>query len=99
MKNEEIPVLVDEVQTFGRTSELFASQHFNIINDVDIITIGKLSQACATLYRTSLTPSPGINGFFCALFWFSRVEKWNVIHMDIGWESFSIGSFISYLSQ
>ena len=33
---------------------------FDIMNEVDIITIGKLSQACATLYRTSLTPSPGI---------------------------------------
>ena len=23
MKNEQIPILIDEVQTFGRTSELF----------------------------------------------------------------------------
>lgn len=60
MKNETIPILVDEVQTFGRTSELFASQHFNILKDVDIITIGKLSQACATLYRKTLVPQPGI---------------------------------------
>ena len=60
MKNETIPILVDEVQTFGRTSELFTSQHFNILKDVDIITIGKLSQACATLYRKTLVPQPGI---------------------------------------
>ena len=60
MKNEKIPILVDEVQTFGRTSELFSSSHFNIIQDIDIITIGKLSQACATLYRKNLTPEPGL---------------------------------------
>ncbi len=60
LKNENIPILVDEVQTFGRTSELFAAQHFNIINDIDIITIGKLSQACATIYRKAFKPSPGI---------------------------------------
>ena len=60
VKNEKIPVLVDEVQTFGRTSELFSAQHFDIINHVDIITIGKLSQACATIYRKKLKPEPGI---------------------------------------
>ena len=59
-KNENIPILVDEVQTFGRTSELFSAQHFDIMNDVDIITIGKLSQVCATIYRKKLTPAPGI---------------------------------------
>ncbi|MEK9727376.1 MAG: aminotransferase class III-fold pyridoxal phosphate-dependent enzyme [Candidatus Margulisiibacteriota bacterium] len=60
LKNEEIPILVDEVQTFGRTSSLFASEHFNILQDVDILTIGKLSQACATIYKKSFKPSPGI---------------------------------------
>ena len=60
MKNENIPILVDEVQTFGRTSELFAANHFQIMEDVDIITIGKLSQACATIYKKRLKPEPGI---------------------------------------
>ncbi len=60
MKNESINILVDEVQTFGRTSELFASEHFNILKQVDVITIGKLSQVCATLYRKELKPEPGI---------------------------------------
>ena len=60
MKNENINILVDEVQTFGRTSELFASQHFHILKNVDVITIGKLSQVCATLYRKELKPEPGI---------------------------------------
>ena len=60
LKNEEIPILVDEVQTFGRTSELFASQHFNIINEVDIITIGKLSQVCGTIFKKEMKPEPGL---------------------------------------
>ncbi len=60
MKNEEIPIFVDEVQTFGRTSELFSAQHFNIIENVDVISIGKLSQVCATLYRHKFLPEPGI---------------------------------------
>lgn len=60
LKNEGIPVFVDEVQTFGRTSELFCSAHFNILKDVDVISIGKLSQVCATIYRKALTPQPGI---------------------------------------
>ncbi|MEC8678624.1 MAG: aminotransferase class III-fold pyridoxal phosphate-dependent enzyme, partial [Candidatus Margulisiibacteriota bacterium] len=60
LKNESIPVLIDEVQTFGRTSELFASQHFNIIQDVDIITIGKLSQVCATIFKKEMKPEPGL---------------------------------------
>ena len=60
LKNESIPILIDEVQTFGRTSELFASQHFNIIQDVDIITIGKLSQVCATIFKKEMKPEPGL---------------------------------------
>ncbi len=60
VKTHHMTVLVDEVQTFGRTSELFASQHFNILNDVDIITIGKLSQVCATIYAGHLVPKPGL---------------------------------------
>ena len=53
VKKEGIQIFIDEIQTFGRTSELYAAQHFNIIKHADIITIGKLSQVCATLYRKS----------------------------------------------
>jgi acetylornithine/N-succinyldiaminopimelate aminotransferase len=60
LKNEGIPVIVDEIQTFGRSSELFCCEHFNILDDIDIVTIGKLSQVCATLYKKQWKPEPGI---------------------------------------
>ena len=55
-----ILVHIDEIQTFGRTSEMFAFQHFGLDEWVDIVTLGKLSQACATLIRADLQPKPGL---------------------------------------
>lgn len=60
LQEKEIPVLVDEVQTFGRTDHLFAFQHFGLQKHVDVVTVGKLLQACATLYRSSCTPKMGL---------------------------------------
>jgi len=60
LKEEGIAVLVDEVQTFGRTPELFAFHHFQLQKYVDVVTIGKLSQICATLYRSEFVPRPGL---------------------------------------
>ena len=55
-----IAVLVDEVQTFGRSSELFAFQHYGLDDQVDIVTIGKLSQVCATFFTADYKPKPGL---------------------------------------
>jgi len=60
LKDHEVPVIADEVQTFGRTSEPFAFQHFGLEEYVDVATIGKLSQACATLYKSHMRPNPGL---------------------------------------
>lgn len=60
LKVHDIPVVIDETQTFGRTTNLFAYQMFDLQNDVDIVTIGKLSQVCATLYKKSFKPKPGL---------------------------------------
>lgn len=60
LKEHEVPIIVDEVQTFGRTSRLFAFQHFHLDEYVDIVTIGKLSQVCATLFRKDFKPKPGL---------------------------------------
>ena len=60
LKAHNIPILIDEIQTFGRTTSLFATQYFNLEHFVDIITIGKLSQVCATLYKSHLKPKPGL---------------------------------------
>jgi 4-aminobutyrate aminotransferase-like enzyme len=60
-----IPVWVDEVQTFGRVSELFATDLLEVAQYVDVITVGKLLQGSALLYRHELTPDPAlISGTF-----------------------------------
>ena len=56
LKTHDIPVYVDETQTFGRTSSLFAFQLFDLQDDIDVVSIGKLSQVCATMYRKKLKP-------------------------------------------
>ncbi|RAP29459.1 acetylornithine aminotransferase [Candidatus Marinamargulisbacteria bacterium SCGC AG-343-D04] len=60
LKEHDIPVYIDEIQTFGRTTQLFAFQMFGLDEFVDIVTIGKLSQVCATLYKKYLKPKPGL---------------------------------------
>ena len=55
-----VGVMIDEVQTFGRTHEMFAFQHYGIADLVDVVTVGKLSQVCATLFRAEFNPSPGL---------------------------------------
>ena len=55
-----IIVWVDEVQTFGRTGELFATTRLDLADYVEVITIGKILQGSATLYRNTLAPDPGL---------------------------------------
>jgi acetylornithine/N-succinyldiaminopimelate aminotransferase len=60
LKDNSIAIIVDEVQTFGRTSKLFAFHHFELEDFVDIVTIGKLSHVCATLWKAAYNPRPGM---------------------------------------
>lgn len=60
LKSEEIAIFIDEVQTFGRTPELFAFQYFGLEKYVDAVTTGKLSQVCSTLFRSEYKPKPGL---------------------------------------
>lgn len=55
-----IAVIADEVQTFCRTTRPFAFQHFGLDDLVDIVTIGKISQVCATLFTEEYNPKPGL---------------------------------------
>jgi acetylornithine/N-succinyldiaminopimelate aminotransferase len=55
-----ILVIADEIQTFLRTSQPFAYQHFETADLIDIVTLGKASQLCATLFRSALNPKPGL---------------------------------------
>lgn len=60
LKQEEVTIIADEVQSFGRTSQLFAFQHFGLDRFIDIITIGKLAHVCATLFKQDHCPRPGL---------------------------------------
>jgi acetylornithine aminotransferase len=55
-----ICVVADEVQSFCRTTRPFAFQHYGLDKLVDIVTIGKISQVCATLFTDEYNPKPGL---------------------------------------
>ena len=52
----KILVIFDEVQTFSRLSQPFAFQHFGLDAYADLVTVGKITQVCATLYGDRLKP-------------------------------------------
>jgi 4-aminobutyrate aminotransferase-like enzyme len=60
LKERNVVVFVDEIQTFGRTTELFGFQHFGLDPFVDVVTIGKLSHVCATLFSREYKPKSGL---------------------------------------
>lgn len=59
-KKAGLAIWIDEVQTFGRTGELFAFQKFSLHEWVDVVTIGKLLHACMVLYTDEFNPRPGL---------------------------------------
>jgi acetylornithine aminotransferase len=59
-RENNVSVLVDEVQSFARTHELFAFQHFKLDKHVDVVAVGKNSQVCATLFKDDHKPKPGL---------------------------------------
>ena len=59
-KENDIAVIVDEVQSFARTTRPFAFQYFELDRWVDIVTIGKITQVCATLFSNEYKPKPGL---------------------------------------
>ena len=60
LKENHIAVFADEVQSFGRTPELFAFQYFGLEKYVDIASAGKLLQVCATFFTKDYAPRPGL---------------------------------------
>lgn len=60
LKKHQIPIWVDEIQTFGRTEKPFAFQTMQLDHFVDIITIGKMTQICATVYTKDMAPPAGL---------------------------------------
>lgn len=71
-KEKGIYVWVDEIQSFARTHKLFSYQMFGLDEYVDVVTVGKVLQACGTFYTEELNPKPGLiagtfNGSLAAL--------------------------------
>jgi 4-aminobutyrate aminotransferase-like enzyme len=55
-----IAIWIDEVQTFARTGELFATKRLGLEDYADVITIGKVFQGSAMLYRKDFVPDPAL---------------------------------------
>ena len=59
-KAHGLGVWVDEIQSFGRTSKPFAFQHYGLDEYVDVVSVGKMTQVCATLFTNDYNPRPGL---------------------------------------
>lgn len=55
-----LAVWVDEVQTFARTGELYAFRSFGLGDLIDVVTLGKVLQGSAVLFRRRYNPRPGL---------------------------------------
>jgi 4-aminobutyrate aminotransferase-like enzyme len=53
-------IWADEIQTFGRTGELFAFQKLGLAEYMDVVTVGKMLQACMVLFTDEYNPKPGL---------------------------------------
>jgi acetylornithine/N-succinyldiaminopimelate aminotransferase len=61
-KSKNIPIWLDEVQTFTRTGEFFAFETLDLGDYVDLCTIAKTALNGATLYTDAMKPDPGLLG-------------------------------------
>jgi 4-aminobutyrate aminotransferase-like enzyme len=62
-----IPVWDDEVQSFGRTESMFCFERLDLGEYIDVVTVGKITQACACLYTADFNPKAGLlSGTFAA---------------------------------
>ncbi len=59
-KAHNIAVWDDEIQTFGRTTDMFAYEHLDLGEYIDVLTVGKMTQACACLFSEEYNPAPGL---------------------------------------
>jgi acetylornithine/N-succinyldiaminopimelate aminotransferase len=59
-KASGIAVWDDEIQTFGRTDHMFAYEALDLGSYVDVFCVGKMTQACATMFTSEYNPGPGL---------------------------------------
>lgn len=57
LREAGVTIIFDEIQSFSRTTRPFAFQHYELDTFADIVTVGKITQVCATLYRNELKPT------------------------------------------
>lgn len=57
-----LAIWLDEVQTFGRTGELFAYQTFDLAPYVDVVTAAKMLQVATILFTKEFAPKPMLIG-------------------------------------
>lgn len=60
LRDHQVPIFFDEIQSFGRTYAPFAYQMLELDAFADVVTVGKMSQVCATFFREELNPKPGL---------------------------------------
>lgn len=59
-RKNNIAIWDDEIQSFGRTGEMFAYETLDLGDYVDVFCVGKMTQACATLFTDEYAPRPGL---------------------------------------
>jgi 4-aminobutyrate aminotransferase-like enzyme len=59
-RDKRIAVWADEIQTFGRTEQMFAYEYYGLGEYIDVLTVGKMTQACATMFTEEYNPKPGL---------------------------------------
>ncbi len=55
-----IPIWDDEIQAFGRTESMFAYEMLELGDYIDVFCVGKMTQACATLWTEAMNPKGGL---------------------------------------
>ncbi len=59
-KSRNVIVWDDEIQTFGRLPTMFAHEYFDLGEYVDVFCVGKMTQACATMWTEEMNPKGGL---------------------------------------
>lgn len=59
-KKEGIKIWADEIQTGGRMVNTFRYRDLGLGSFIDLLTLGKMTQVCSTLFTHELNPKPGL---------------------------------------
>lgn len=59
-RDHGIAIWDDEIQSFGRTEGMFAYEMFDLGEYVDVFCVGKMTQACATMFTDEYNPKAGL---------------------------------------